>query len=125
MALYTQEQLNETLARYGEDYEDTITYALSFLARLLVVGDMIRGIEYGYRLRSRTFDRWERSDGQPIIATLLGIIRDFAATDYELFKIYAPLDWYEMYVIPRSRAPKNQAEYEQQGTIGSSPSPES
>lgn len=121
MAVYTQEQLDEALARYGEDYEDTITYALYFLAHLLVVGDMIRGIEYGYRVRSRRFDRWERTDGQPIIATLLGIIRDFADLDYELCKIYAPRDWYEMYVIPRSRAPKDQAEYEQWGSIGSSP----
>jgi hypothetical protein len=121
MALYTQEQLDEALARYGEDYEDTITYALSFLAHLLVAGDMIRGIDYGYRVRSRKLDRWERSDGQPIIATLLGIIRDFAGLDYELFRIYAPLDWYEMYMIPRSRAPKDQAEYAQRGSIGSSP----
>lgn len=119
MAVYTHEQLEEALARYGEDYENTITYALNFLAQLLVVGDMVRGIEYGYRVRSRKFDRWERSDGQPIVATLLGIIRDFAVLDYELFKIYAPLDWYEMYVIPRSRAPKDQAEYEQRGSIGS------
>lgn len=97
---------------YGEDYEESIIYALCSLAAMMQVGDMIAGSEYGYRLTSDNFSRWESTDGKTIISNLLGIIRDHAGLDYELFKIYAPLDWFQMYVIKRSRAPKSQREYE-------------
>ena len=100
------------IERYGKDYEETIKYALSSIASMMQIGDIIAGVDYGYRLKSDNFDRWESTDGRAILSNLLGIICDHAALDYELFKIYAPLDWFEMYVIKRSRAPKNQKEYE-------------
>ncbi len=112
MHLYNKNQLTELKEQYGEDYEETIIYALSSLADMMQVGDVIAGADYGYRLMSHTFDRWESTGGKAIISSLLGIIRDYAGLDYELFKIYAPLDWFQMYVIKRSRAPKDQREYE-------------
>ena len=112
MHLCNKSQLNELKAHYGDDYEETIIYALSSLSEMIQVGDVITGTDYGYRLMSDNYSRWESTDGKAIISSLLGIIRDYAGLDYELFKIYAPLDWFQMYVIKRSRAPKDQHEYE-------------
>jgi len=112
MHLYNQTQLKQLKDQYGERYEETIIYALSSLAEMMQVGDVIAGADCGYRLMRDNFGRWESTDGTTIIASLLGIIRDYAGLDYELFKIYAPLDWFQMYVIKRSRAPKDQREYE-------------
>ena len=115
MHLYNKNQLTELKKQYGEDYEETIIYALSSLADMMQVGDVIAGTDFGYRLMSDNFDRWESTSGNAIISSLSGIIRDYAGLDYELFKIYAPLDWFEMYVIKRSHAPKDQREYEDLG----------
>jgi len=112
MHLYNKNQLIASKKQYGEDYEETIIYALSSLADMMQVGDVIAGTDYGFRLMSDNFSRWESTDGKAIISSLLGIIRDYAGLDYELFKIYAPLDWFQMYVIKRSRAPKDQRAYE-------------
>lgn len=113
MHLYNKNQLAELKEQYGDDFEETIVYALSSLADMMQVGDVVAGTDYGYRLMSENFSRWESTDGEALISSLLGIVRDYAALDYELFKIYAPLDWFQMYVIKRSRAPKDQREYEE------------
>jgi hypothetical protein len=112
MHLYSRKQLTDLKEHYGEDFEGTITYALASLSEMMQVGDVIAGGDYGYRLMSENFSRWESTDGKAIISSLAGIVRDYAGLDYELFKIYAPLDWFQMYVIKRSRAPKDQREYE-------------
>jgi hypothetical protein len=112
MRLYNKTQLTELKEQYGEDYEETIIYALSSLADMMQVGDVIAGTDYGYTLMSDTFSRWESTDGKAIISSLSGIIRDYVGLDYELFKIYAPLDWFQMYVIKRYCAPKDQRAYE-------------
>ena len=78
MHLYNKKQLIEMKGKYGEDYEETIKYALSCVASMMQIGDMITGVDYGYRLKSNNFGKWESTDGRAIISSLLGIICDFA-----------------------------------------------